>query len=149
MVPNPPSSKPAARALVQVLELKTTRRTQLVDITGEVTKLVADSGVRHGVCHLYVPHTTAGLAINESDDPDVARDIEAALDRLVPKAASYQHREGNADSHIKSTLTGVSATIPIEDGRFTLGRWQGIFFCEFDGPRNRQVRVKIVPDPAE
>ncbi len=149
MAPNPPSSKPAARALVRTLELKTVRRTQLVDITAEVIKLVADSGVRHGVCHLYVPHTTAGLTINESDDPDVARDIEAALDRLVPKAGSYQHREGNADSHIKSTLTGVSATIPIEEGRLTLGRWQGIFFCEFDGPRDRQVRVKIVPDPAE
>jgi len=144
-----PSPKSTARALLRTLELKTTRRTQLVDIAAEVAKLIADSGVRHGLCHLYVPHTTAGLTINESDDPDVAQDIEATLDRLVPKAGPYQHWEGNADSHIKSTLTGVSQSIPIEDGRLAVGRWQGIFFCEFDGPRNRQVRVKIIPDPSE
>jgi len=136
----------SARGLSRILGLKTSRRTQLVDITAEVAKLVAASGVRQGTCHLYVPHTTAGLTVNENDDEDVARDIEAALDRLVPKAGSYQHGEGNADSHIKSTLTGVSETIPIEDGRLALGRWQGIFFCEFDGPRQRQVRVRIVPD---
>ncbi len=148
MAPNP-SSRSAARVLLRTLEVKTGRRTELVDITAEVAKLVADSGVRHAVCHLYAPHTTAGLTINESDDPDVARDIEASLDRLVPKAGPYQHGEGNADAHIKSTLTGVSQTIPIEDGRLALGRWQGIFFCEFDGPRNRHVRVKIVPDAPE
>jgi secondary thiamine-phosphate synthase enzyme len=140
-----PSPKPT-RGLLRVLALKTKRRTELVDITAEVAKVIAESRVRDGTCHLYVPHTTAGLTINESDDPDVARDIEAALDRLVPKTGSYQHGEGNADSHIKSTLTGVSQTIPIEDGRLALGRWQGIFFCEFDGPRERHVRVKIVPD---
>ena len=147
-----PSSGPAkqsARGLFHILELKTARRTQLVDITAEAAKLVAASGVRQGTCHLYVPHTTAGLTVNENDDPDVARDIEAALDRLVPKAGPYQHGEGNADSHIKSTLTGVSQTIPIEDGRLALGRWQGIFFCEFDGPRQRQVRVRIITDPRE
>ena len=144
-----PSPKSAARALLRTLELKTTRRTQLVDIAAEVAKLIADSGVRHGLCHLYVPHTTAGLTINESDDPNVARDIETTLDRLIPKAGPYQHGEGNADSHIKSTLTGVSQSIPIEDGRLAPGRWQGIFFCEFDGPRNRQVRVRIIPDPSE
>jgi len=132
-----------------LLELKTSRRTELVDITAGVVKLVAASAVQQGVCHLYVPHTTAGITINESDDPDVARDIEATLDRLVPKDARYKHWEGNADSHVKSTLTGVSRTVPIEDGRLTLGRWQGIFFCEFDGPRHRQVRVKILPDPSE
>ncbi len=129
------------------LEVKTTRRTHLLDITAEVEKLVAASGIQHGVCQLYVPHTTAGITINESDDPEVARDIEATLDRLVPKDGPYRHWEGNADSHIKSTLTGVSQTVPIEDGRLALGRWQGIFFCEFDGPRQRQVRVRIVPDP--
>jgi secondary thiamine-phosphate synthase enzyme len=144
-----PSSRPTARELLRTLEVKTAQRTQLVDITAEVTKLVADSGVRHGVCHLYVPHATAGLTVNESDDPDVARDIQTTLDRLVPKAGPYQHWEGNADSHIKSTLTGVSQTIPIEEARLMLGRWQGIFFCEFDGPRNRQVCVKIIPDPSE
>ena len=140
-------AKQSARELLRVVDLKTARRTQLLDITTAVAKLVAASGVRHGTCHLYVPHTTAGLAINENDDPEVARDIEGALDRLVPQGGTYQHGEGNADSHIKSTLTGVSQTVPIADGRLALGRWQGIFFCEFDGPRERQVRVKIVPDP--
>ena len=141
-------AKSSAHPRVQVLEIKTARRTQLVDITAEVEKLVAASGVVYGVCHLYVPHTTAGVTINEADDPDVARDIEATLDRLVPHGGSYRHAEGNADSHIKSTLTGVSQSVLIEEGRLALGRWQGIFFCEFDGPRHRQLRVKIVPDPA-
>ncbi len=138
-----------ARARAPLLEFRTTRRTELVDITAEVGKIVAASGIRHGVCQLYVPHTTAGLTINENADPEVARDIERALDRLVPRDAPYRHAEGNADSHIKSTLTGVSQSVPVEDGRLMLGRWQAIFFCEFDGPRQRQVRVKVVPDPAE
>ncbi len=149
MSPDSPSAKRAVAARARVLEVKSTRRTELVDITAEVEKVVAASGVAHGICHLYVPHTTAGITVNESDDPDVARDIEAALDRLVPKNGAYKHWEGNADSHIKSALTGVSQTIHIEDGRLALGRWQGIFFCEFDGPRRRQVRVRVVPDPAE
>jgi len=141
-------AKTAARALVKTLAVKTDRRTQLVDITREVQKLVAESGCASGICHLYVPHTTAGITINENDDPDVPRDIEAALDRLVPKDGPYKHWEGNADSHIKSTLTGVSQSVQVEGGRVLLGRWQAIFFCEFDGPRQREVRVKIVPDPA-
>ncbi len=135
-----------SRARTHVLEVKSTRRTQLVNITAEVARLVRESGVMQGSCRLYVPHTTAGITINESDDPAVARDIETALDRLVPRSASYQHREGNADSHIKSTLTGVSGTVFIEGGQLALGRWQGIFLCEFDGPRQREVHVKIVPD---
>ena len=143
------SAKRYTATHTRVLEVKTTRRTHLLDITAEVEKLVAASGIQQGVCQLYVPHTTAGITINESDDPDVARDIEATLDRLVPKDGPYKHWEGNADSHIKSTLTGVSQTVPIEDGRLALGRWQGIFFCEFDGPRQRQVRVRIIPDPPE
>ena len=149
MSPDSPSAKRAVAARARVLEVKSTRRTELVDITSEVAKVVAASGVTHGLCHLYVPHTTAGITINESDDPDVARDIEAALDRLVPKNGAYKHWEGNADSHIKSALTGVSQTVHIEEGRLVLGRWQGIFFCEFDGPRRRQVRVRVVPDPSE
>jgi secondary thiamine-phosphate synthase enzyme len=132
---------------VRLLELKTTRRTELVDITSEVARLVAESGVGRGVCHVCVPHTTAGLTVNENDDPAVARDIEAVLDRLAPKDGGYQHREGNADAHVKSTLIGVSQTLLVEEGRLLLGRWQAIFFCEFDGPRERQVRVKVVPDP--
>jgi len=108
--------------------------------------MVRDSGVRSGICHLYVPHTTAGVLINENDDPDVARDIEASLERLAPKGSGYHHAEGNADSHIKSVLAGSSATLFIADGRLELGRWQGVFFCEFDGPRQRTLRIKVVPD---
>jgi secondary thiamine-phosphate synthase enzyme len=141
-----PAGKPEARRFVRVLEVKTARRTQLLDVTADVQKAVTESGVREGTCHLYVPHTTAGVTINENDDPDVPRDIEAALDRMVPKEAGYKHYEGNADSHIKSTLVGVLQSVEIESGRLVLGRWQAIFFCEFDGPRQRQLRVKIVPD---
>jgi len=130
-----------------VLDVSTSRRTQLFEITTQVAKAVAESGVTSGMCHLYVPHTTAGITVNENADPDVARDIEATLDRLAPRNAGYSHAEGNADSHVKSVVVGVSATVPIENGRLALGTWQGIFFCEFDGPRRRQVRVRILPDP--
>ena len=128
------------------LTLKTTRRTELVDITAEIARRVESSGVVGGICLLYVPHTTAGIVINEGDDPDVARDIEAALDRMVPRNAGYKHGEGNADAHIKSSLVGVSQTLPIRNGQLVLGRWQAIFFCEFDGPRQREVRLSIQPD---
>ena len=129
------------------LDVKTSRRTQLLNVTPEVQQIVSSSAIASGVCHLYVPHTTAGITINEADDPDVARDIEATLDRLVPRDASYRHAEGNADSHIKASLVGSSATVLIENGRLVLGRWQGIFFCEFDGPRSRHLLVKLTPDP--
>ncbi len=134
------------RAIVRTLEVRTTRRTELVDVTADVARVVADSRVAHGLCQLYVPHTTAGVTINESDDPDVARDIEATLDRLIPKNGAYRHGEGNSDSHIKATLVGVSQTVLVADGKLLLGRWQGVFFCEFDGPRQRHLRVKVVPD---
>ena len=133
---------------MQTLRVKTSRRTELRDITGEVEKVVRDSGVNYGVCHLYVPHTTAGITINEHADPDVARDVEGIVDRLVPQNGPYRHAEGNTDSHMKAILTGTSQTIFIEGGRPALGTWQGIFLCEFDGPRQRTVFVKIVPDPA-
>lgn len=127
--------------------LKTVRRTELQDITAKVQALVSESGCVSGVCHVYVPHTTAGVAINEGYDPDVARDVEAALDRLIPHTGPYRHAEGNSDSHIKTILVGSSETIFIENARLALGRWQTVFFCEFDGPRHREVHVKIVPDP--
>jgi len=141
-----PQARKIARSVTGELSLKSERRTQLLDVTAGVVQMVRDSGVRSGVCHLYVPHTTAAIVINENDDPDVARDIEGALDRLLPKNASYLHAEGNADSHIKAALAGSSATLFVGDGRVELGRWQGIFFCEFDGPRERRLRIKIVPD---
>lgn len=132
--------------MTHTLELKTARRTQLLNVTEQVQRVVAESGIRHGVCHLYVPHTTAAITINEADDPDVARDIETTLDRLAPKDAGYKHYEGNADSHVKSTMVGASQSVWIEDGKLALGRWQGVFFCEFDGPRTRHLQIKIVPD---
>ena len=137
---------PTGAGLVQVATVKTSARTEIKDITAEINRLIQRAGVESGLCCLYVPHTTAGILVNESADPDVAVDIGNALDRLVPRDAGYRHYEGNADSHVKSSLVGVSETIPIEGGRLALGRWQGVFFCEFDGPRQRQVKVKILPD---
>jgi len=142
-----PSSKATSDPHTTTLHTKTSRRTQWVNITSQVDGCVAASGVSSGVCHLYAPHTTAGVTINEGDDPDVARDMEAAFDRMVPREAGYKHYEGDSDSHIKASLIGCSQTVWIENGRLRLGRWQAIFFCEFDGPRNREVHLKIVSDP--
>ena len=139
----------AGRTFTGEVALRTSRQSELVEITADVEKAVAASGIAAGVCYLFVPHTTAGAIGNENDDPAVARDIEATLNRLVPRGAAYEHLEGNADAHVKSALTGVSAMVFLERGKLALGRWQGIFFCEFDGPRDRRVRVKIVADPAE
>ncbi|HZP32238.1 MAG TPA: secondary thiamine-phosphate synthase enzyme YjbQ [Candidatus Acidoferrales bacterium] len=141
------STSPKSRhAPAGELAIRTQRRTQLLDVTAGVAKMVQDSGVLSGVCYIHVPHTTAGVIINENADPDVAADLESALARLVPKNGNYQHAEGNSDSHIKTALVGTSATVFINEGELELGRWQGIFFCEFDGPRTRRLRVKIVPD---
>ncbi len=131
---------------MKTLRVRTSRRTQFVDVTPEVEKVVREAGVNSGVCYVYVPHTTAGIIVNEHADPDVASDMEAALDRLIPHKGPYRHAEGNSDSHIKAMLAGTSQMVLIEGGRLTLGRWQGIFFCEFDGPRERSLCVKIVAD---
>jgi len=130
-----------------MLSIQTSRRTELKNVTAEIEAVVRESGCVDGVCHVYVPHTTAGVLINEGDDPAVARDIEATLDRLIPHRGNYEHAEGNSDSHIKTALVGSSETVPIENGRLALGRWQAIFLAEFDGPRTRDLRVKVVPDP--
>jgi secondary thiamine-phosphate synthase enzyme len=129
---------------MQTLLVKTERRTQLVDVTAQVQMAVAGSGVKQGICYLYVPHTTAAITINECADPDVARDFEAAIDRLIPAHGPYRHSEGNSDSHVKSILVGASVTVPVEGGKLALGRWQGVFFCEFDGPRERKLNVQVV-----
>jgi secondary thiamine-phosphate synthase enzyme len=128
-------------------ETKTTRRTQLVNVTTQVQQALEKSKVSAGVCYVYVPHTTAAVMINECADPDVATDLEGAFDRLIPFEGPYRHEEGNSDSHMKSVLVGASVTIFVAGGKLQLGRWQGIFFCEFDGPRNRHFQVKIIPDP--
>jgi secondary thiamine-phosphate synthase enzyme len=129
------------------ITIRTTRRTELKNATAEIENLVRDSGIESGVCHLYVPHTTAGVLVNEGYDPDVARDMEGAFDRLAPQSPHFKHAEGNSDSHIKTALVGSSETIFIEKGRLALGRWQVVFFAEFDGPRTRELHVKLVPDP--
>jgi secondary thiamine-phosphate synthase enzyme len=121
----------------------TNRKCEFVDITGEVAAKVAESGVEEGVCCVYVPHTTAGVTINENADPSVRRDILSALDRIVPESGSYTHSEGNSPGHIKASLIGSSVGVVIGQGALVLGTWQGIFFCEFDGPRRRSVFVKI------
>ena len=131
---------------MQAIRVKTNRRTQMVDITEEVQRIVTALGIRIGICLLYVPHTTAGIAINEHADPDVASDAEGALDRVVPMAGPFRHAEGNSDSHVKTMLTGTTQFVFVEEGKLALGRWQGIFLAEFDGPRERKVYVKVLPD---
>lgn len=125
------------------LIVQTRERCQMVDVTGEILETVAACGVEDGVCVLFVPHTTAGIVINENADPDVTRDILDGLDAIVPRL-QYRHMEGNSDAHIKSALIGTSLTLIIVDGELQLGTWQGIYFCEFDGPRERKLYVRTV-----
>ena len=124
----------------------TSLRSEMIDVTGQVQALVRQSGIRSGMCQVYVPHTTAAVTINENADPTVRRDVVVALDSLVPWSGNYLHSEGNSAAHIKAILVGPSVDVLVEDGQLQLGTWQGIFFCEFDGPRRRQVWVKVVGD---
>ncbi len=126
-----------------ILSVKTRERTELVDITTEVQQLLRKSGVEKGFCMLYVPHTTAAVTINESADPSVKSDILKVLNQVIPWDADYRHLEGNSAAHIKTTLVGSSELIAIDGRKLVLGTWQGIFFCEFDGPRNRKIHVRI------
>ncbi|MCK4572543.1 secondary thiamine-phosphate synthase enzyme YjbQ [candidate division WOR-3 bacterium] len=126
------------------ISVSTSSRNEFVDITDKVTSVVRESGVKDGYILLYVPHTTAAVTINENYDPSVKRDILDKLSELVPPNAGYAHTEGNADSHIKSSIIGVTKFIPVMDGSIQLGRWQGIFFCEFDGPRSRRLLVGVI-----
>jgi secondary thiamine-phosphate synthase enzyme len=130
--------------MIDKIELQTNRRTELIDITDNVRRIVIKRKVTDGVCYVYVPHTTAGVTVNEHADLDVAADIEKTLDRTIPWDAGYAHTEGNSAAHIKTGLTGTSQAVFIADGRLLLGTWQGIFFAEFDGPRNREVWIKII-----
>lgn len=125
------------------ISVKTGSRAHMADITASVQEEVSKSNVTDGVCVVYVPHTTAGLTINEGADPDVCHDIMEKLNEVVPSGAGYRHIEGNSDSHIKASLMGSSVTVLVESGRLVLGTWQKIFFCEFDGPRSRKVYVKV------
>ncbi len=127
-----------------ILSVKTSGRTELIDITSQISKLVKKSDVTEGLCMLYVPHTTAAVTINESADPSVKGDILMVLNQVIPWEANYRHLEGNSPAHVKSTLVGASELVAIENGELVLGTWQGLFFCEFDGPRTRKVHVRIL-----
>ncbi len=126
---------------MKTLSLNTRKRTEFVNITGEVAKAVTALGVKDGVVTVFVPHTTGGVTLNENADPDVTADMEAALDRIVPWSAGYRHGEGNSAAHVKASLMGSSVRVIVENGRLQLGTWQAIYFCEFDGPRERKVWV--------
>ena len=125
------------------LEIKTSDRSQMLNITEKVRQAVRDSSVTNGTVTVFVPHTTAGVTINENADPDVVRDILYELDKIVPWEDAYRHFEGNSAAHIKASMMGSSVMVIIENGRLLLGTWQGIYFCEFDGPRNRKVIIKV------
>lgn len=129
------------------LNVDTAEHTQMVDITGLIQKAVEESGVRTGICTVFVPHTTAAVTINENADPDVVRDFMAELNKIVPWEDGYRHLEGNSAAHLKASLIGFSQQVIIEKGKLVLGTWQGIYFCEYDGPRSRSVYVKLTEDP--
>ncbi len=124
--------------------VKTGQHCAMIDITREIRNLVRDSGVKSGICMIFVPHTTAGITINENADPDVIRDFMMEMSKLVPMSDNYHHSEGNSAAHIKASMMGFSQTLIIEEGRLVLGTWQGVYFMEFDGPRVRKIQVKII-----
>lgn len=126
-------------------DVKTHAKEELIDITSSVKDIISETQVKNGVCFIYVPHTTAGVTINENADPSVKSDILMALRNIVPDSLPYRHMEGNSPGHVKSSLVGNTASVLINNGTLALGTWQGIFFCEFDGPRNRKVFAKILP----
>ncbi len=127
-----------------IITVKTSSRTEFVDITADIQKEITAAAVQSGLCMVYVPHTTAAVTINESADPSVKKDILMILNRVVPWEAEYRHLEGNSPAHVKSTIVGASELVMVENGRLLLGTWQGIFFCEFDGPRTRKVHLKFM-----
>ena len=128
---------------MKTIEVRSSARCEMIDITRDVSRCVRESGVTDGIAYVFVPHTTAGITINENADPDVTRDLLFALERAVPNTGFY-HIEGNSDAHAKATMTGFSVSVIVEGGRLALGTWQGIYFCEFDGPRRRRVLVRVL-----
>jgi secondary thiamine-phosphate synthase enzyme len=143
---NPEPFKPTYVEAFMILSIKTQERTQLIDITSDINKTIQNSGTHQGLCMISVPHTTAAVTINESADPSVKSDILMVLNQIIPWDADYRHLEGNSPAHIKSTLVGSSEMIAIDNRRLVLGTWQGIFFCEFDGPRTRKVDIRIMSE---
>ncbi|HEY6009774.1 MAG TPA: secondary thiamine-phosphate synthase enzyme YjbQ [Geobacteraceae bacterium] len=133
--------------MIRYLSIKSRARTELVNITTEIRDVIRSANVSNGVCHLAVLHTTAGITVNEGADPAVQRDMASFLNKLVPQDPYFTHGEGNSDAHIKSSLTGTSLTLLVEGGKPVLGTWQAVYLCEFDGPRERKIAVKVVADP--
>ncbi len=131
-----------------VLSVKTREKTELIDVTSEIQDWIRSQGLSEGLCMLYVPHTTAAVTINENADPSVPADMLMVLNKIIPWEAGYRHLEGNSAAHVKATLVGVSEMIAVENGRLVLGTWQGIFFCEFDGPRTRKLYVRFFKNPS-
>jgi secondary thiamine-phosphate synthase enzyme len=127
-------------------QVETHARVEFKDITGIIQKIVTESGVQGGMCHVFAPHTTAAILIQENDDPALQKDLASFLERLAPRGEDYHHNDGNCDAHLKASVIGCSKTLLIEAGHLVLGRWQGVFYCEFDGPRHRELRVKVVPE---
>lgn len=132
--------------MIRYIEIKSRARAEFINITGKVQDIVKNSGVRNGICHLFVLHTTAGVTINEGADPAVQRDMVTFLNKLVPNDPYFTHAEGNSDAHIKSSIIGATQSVFIENTKLLLGTWQAVYFCEFDGPRQRKIAVKITPD---
>ncbi|HVP76914.1 MAG TPA: secondary thiamine-phosphate synthase enzyme YjbQ [Thermodesulfobacteriota bacterium] len=131
---------------MQTFQVRTSARTEFIDITRSVREAVKKTGVKNGICIIFIPHTTAAVTVNENADPSVVEDVIMELNKIVPFKDSYRHGEGNSPSHIKASLVGCSQTVFVDSGELVLGTWQGIFFCEFDGPRNRKVHVKVISD---
>ena len=130
--------------MIKYINVKSRMRNELIDITEKIQELIKQEGIANGICYIYVPHTTAGITINEGADTSVQHDIQSCLSKLVPVEGDYHHREGNADAHIKSALVGISKFVFIDEGKLLLGTWQAVYFCEFDGPRHRRVAVKMI-----
>ena len=130
--------------MVQTFQVKTSIQSEFIDITRPVEEAVKKTGVKDGICIIFIPHTTAAVTINENADPSVVQDILMELNKMVPFKDPYRHMEGNSPAHIKASLLGCSEMVIVESGKLVLGTWQGIFFCEFDGPRNREVHVKVI-----
>jgi len=128
------------------MSIKTFQRVEFIDITNEVDNLIKKSEILEGICFLFVPHTTAGITINENSDPAVKNDIRLKINKMIPYKEEYSHNEGNSDAHIKSSLFGNSLNLIISSGKLALGMWQGIYFCEFDGPKNRNLYIKFIAD---
>jgi secondary thiamine-phosphate synthase enzyme len=146
--PEPGKVIPSQRTLARrhTASVETQARVEFKDITDLVQKVVTESGTQSGTCFLFVPHTTAAILINENDDPALQKDLDNFLKSLAPRDSNYHHNDGNCDAHLKAAVIGNSKSLLIESGRLILGRWQGVFFCDFDGPRRRELRIKVVPD---